>query len=87
MSETFKKWQAREAKARKHGRHIKGLGTPKFEILSEIFENKQLTEWDKLQLAFNYGYAAGQESIPDPLYNTAGKQIREVTQAELDWSY
>lgn len=86
MSETFLKWKTRAVKARKHGRKIKPLGEFKFEILSEIFENKNLSQWDKLEMAFNYGYVKGQFSIPDPLYNQRGEQIREVTQNELEWT-
>ncbi len=39
---------------------------------------------DVLELAYNAGYKDGRGE--DPLYDARGKQIREVTQAELDWS-
>jgi hypothetical protein len=77
----------RQAKAAKYGRKIKAEVT-KSQILQTLIES-ELNEWDMLQIAYNHGYSQGFKDgeTPYPLYNKKGKQIREVTQSELDWSY
>jgi len=61
----------------------------KHDLLIDIAQNPNLDTWDKLQLAFNHGYSAGYKDgeTPNPLYNHKGKQIREVTLSELDWTH
>lgn len=65
---------------------MKALLQPTVDELLTAIQAANMPDRDKLQLAYRQGYHAGKQSIPDPLYNEFGEQIREVTQAELDWT-
>lgn len=83
----------RQHKAFKHGRQTK-FSREKYDILQQIERDgigvlpAGRTLWDALQLAYNHGYSAGfKMGLKDGLYDENGRQIREVTQAELDWTH
>jgi hypothetical protein len=80
----------RQKAAAKHGRWIKAERIRQQQI-NEIKERSDLDLHQKLEVIHNIGYLAGfadgekSQATPHPLYNKAGKQIREVTQTELEW--
>ena len=52
-----------------------------------LAEQNFLAETNQREAAAHKHGRSIKNALPDPLYDVNGKQIREVTQKELDWTY